>query len=370
MDVILLEEFKFKGKGQDLTDVTDINGVMKIIGHFNTPEATFIKDQQQELFIRALGGDRTVCDFVAAAAEAGDALPEDDPRGVFRRNVEQNGVPLQPSDPVLAEVVSKVQSLTAKVMLVVEKMSDANHGGVEKARIEKETAEINAKASENAAKATADAVVEKARLDKEAVAEKARLEKEAVAEKARLEKETVEIQERARIRIAEIDLDKERLHARKRARTVDDDLESEHVEDADAEPEPAEPEVGHDPGSTSLCPRKVTEPVDRSWTSRIDGFFVARNWNVRKDCGGYNMADFVSFVMPCPRSNAPSFLRKNIHKKMPYQSVSKKGQHYCGAKGIKFIACAIRATLDKKRNSQRCASFDRVNSFLRAVDEM
>ena len=87
-------DFRFKGRGQRDTPVTDVRGIVEIIMLLPGQEAARVRRQAAELLVRYLGGDMRIIAEVCALRGLQEELAAerpDDPRRIFGEAVEASG---------------------------------------------------------------------------------------------------------------------------------------------------------------------------------------------------------------------------------------------------------------------------------------
>jgi len=114
-------DFKFRGRGQRDTPVTDVRGIVEIIMLLPGQQTARVRRQAAELLVRYLGGDMRIIDEVCALRglqeELATARP-DDPRRIFGEAVEASGSH-GPVGAQLVRIISTVERrLTAQESFV------------------------------------------------------------------------------------------------------------------------------------------------------------------------------------------------------------------------------------------------------------
>ncbi len=90
----LLDDFKFPGRGQQMTSVTDLRGAIEFILLLPGRQAALVRHQAAELLVRYLGGDMGIIDEVVALHGLQRELAEDNsegPRRIFGDAVAASG---------------------------------------------------------------------------------------------------------------------------------------------------------------------------------------------------------------------------------------------------------------------------------------
>ena len=114
-----LGDFKFAGRGQKNTPVTDARGIVELVMLLPGHHAARVRRQAAQVLVRYLGGDLAIIDEVCGIRsfqEEMAARAPDDPRRIFGEAVEAAGDPRQ-----LAEVCSN--ALTRAIPGIIDRLN-------------------------------------------------------------------------------------------------------------------------------------------------------------------------------------------------------------------------------------------------------
>ena len=122
-------DFKFSGRGQRETPVTDARGMVDIIFVLPGRAAAKFRKMAADVMVRYLGGDPTIVEEVAANRLAQGGLDDDDPARIFGQTVESEAVKRKREEAELTELdgrakLARVQAATDVVRLALGTLTD------------------------------------------------------------------------------------------------------------------------------------------------------------------------------------------------------------------------------------------------------
>ena len=101
----ITSNFKFGGRGQRDTPVTDAPGIVQIVMVLPGRAADTIRKQAASVLVRYLGGDMSMIDEIAANHLRQSELADDDPARLFGQHVESDRVKRAREDLTIAELL-------------------------------------------------------------------------------------------------------------------------------------------------------------------------------------------------------------------------------------------------------------------------
>ena len=104
-----LANFKFSGRGQRDTPVTDARGVVEIIMVLPGRAAARARRAAAEVMVRYLGGDPALVDEIAANRLRQQELEDDDPARLFGQAVESEAIKRKREEAELTELEGRVK---------------------------------------------------------------------------------------------------------------------------------------------------------------------------------------------------------------------------------------------------------------------
>ena len=124
--------FKFSGRGQKETPVTDARGIVDIIMVLPGKAAASIRRQASNVLVRYLGGDPTLVEEIAANRFAQEELSETDPNNCFRifgQTVESEAIKRKREELTLLELdgqakKARVEIASSVVRTTLSSLSD------------------------------------------------------------------------------------------------------------------------------------------------------------------------------------------------------------------------------------------------------
>ena len=96
--------FKFPGRGQRETLVTDAHGITEIVMLLPGKAAAHVRRQAAIVLVRFLGGDLSMVDELARNHLAQQELDENDPARIFGQQVESDAIKRKREEVTLAEL--------------------------------------------------------------------------------------------------------------------------------------------------------------------------------------------------------------------------------------------------------------------------
>ena len=121
--------FKFSGRGQRDTPVTDARGAVEVIMILPGRAAARVRKMAADVMVRYLGGDPGIVEEVAANRLAQEGLDADDPARIFGQTVESEAVKRKREEVELTELDgrvkrARVQAATDVARLTLGALSD------------------------------------------------------------------------------------------------------------------------------------------------------------------------------------------------------------------------------------------------------
>ena len=91
-----ISNFKFPGRGQRDTSITDAQGIVEVVMVLKGKTAASVRKDAARVLVRYLGGDLTMIDAIAQNRLTQEELDEDHPARIFGQDVEHGqGVELE-----------------------------------------------------------------------------------------------------------------------------------------------------------------------------------------------------------------------------------------------------------------------------------
>ena len=121
--------FKFSGRGQVATPVTDAKGIVEIIMVLPGQTAARVRKAAADVVVRYLGGDPQLLEEVAANRLRQEDLDEDDPARLFGQTVESEAIKRKREELELTELQcrmkrARVQSATDVARMTLGTLQD------------------------------------------------------------------------------------------------------------------------------------------------------------------------------------------------------------------------------------------------------
>lgn len=110
--------FKFSGRGQKETPVTDARGIVDIIMVLPGKAAASVRRQASNVLVRYLGGDPTLVEEIAANRFAQEELSETDPNNCFRifgQTIESEAIKRKREELTLLELEGRAKKARVEI---------------------------------------------------------------------------------------------------------------------------------------------------------------------------------------------------------------------------------------------------------------
>lgn len=110
--------FKFSGRGQKETPVTDARGIVDIIMLLPGKAAASVRRQASNVLVRYLGGDPTLVEEIAANRFAQEELSETDPNNCFRifgQTIESEAIKRKREELTLLELEGRAKKARVEI---------------------------------------------------------------------------------------------------------------------------------------------------------------------------------------------------------------------------------------------------------------
>ena len=126
-----ISNFKFSGRGQRDTPVTDAHGIVEILMVMPGKAAARARRSAAEVLVRYLGGDPSLVQEIATNKLRQEDLEEDDPARLFGQSVESETLKRKREEVEMVELEgrlkrSKVQAATDVARLTLGALTDLN----------------------------------------------------------------------------------------------------------------------------------------------------------------------------------------------------------------------------------------------------
>ena len=115
--------FKFSGRGQVPTPVTDVRGIVEIIMVLPGRAAADVRKQAADTLVRYLGGDPSLVEEVAANRLTQEEMDADDPARIFGQTVESEATKRAREEVSLAELQVRAKRLRVQGAVDVARLT-------------------------------------------------------------------------------------------------------------------------------------------------------------------------------------------------------------------------------------------------------
>ena len=115
--------FKFSGKGQVATPVTDAKGIVEIIMVLPGRTAARVRKAAADVMVRYLGGDLSLVEEVAANRLRQEDMEEDEPARVFGQTVESEALKRKREEVAIVELEGRMKRARVQAATDVARMT-------------------------------------------------------------------------------------------------------------------------------------------------------------------------------------------------------------------------------------------------------
>ena len=115
--------FKFSGKGQVATPVTDAKGIVEIIMVLPGRTAARVRKAAADVMVRYLGGDLSLVEEVAANRLRQEDMEEDEPARVFGQTVESEALKRKREEVTIVELEGRMKRARVQAATDVARMT-------------------------------------------------------------------------------------------------------------------------------------------------------------------------------------------------------------------------------------------------------